>query len=373
MKRIWTALLCLLLLPACSLAFDLTPYELEPLGIYDFAHQVLPIARGEYIRIHSHSIPGDTILHTLDYYKNGQLHLQLLLPEYKYAGYSSFFLQDGSVGVMQLTDRIEGTQIWKKDYTLFTLSGGELINPRTFEGEPYMLKRFDGGYAGVRGDGDELSELLIYDEALSLRLRHPLPLNNTRIQAAFSAGEDVFVLILHQGMKPDVIAMRISADNTVAWTYTYAEEAYHYNDLHPDGQRGALMTGSLASDYKQYRVTHLNADGECDWNKTLSVKKAVIHPIQAVAQGDGTVTLYGSAVAKSRDLFTVFAMNMDAQGNVLSLDVRDYSAREDTSPEILFSSDGTPYVHSIVVDSRPAVLVPFDDLPKAQDPGITLK
>lgn len=225
----------------------------------------------------------------------------------------------------------------------------------------------------MRGDGDELSELLIYDEALNLRLRHTLPLSDARLQTAFSQNGDIFVLILHQGMKPDVIAMRIKADYTIAWTYTYKDNAYHYNTLHTDGQDGVLMTGALDSDYKQYRVTHLTADGKCNWNKTLSVKKAIAHPTRAVAQKDGSTTLYGYAVANSRGLFTIFTMNMDAQGNVLSIDVRDYSARKDISPKILFSYDNTPFVYSFESEDFPAVLVPFEDLPKTKDPGITLK
>jgi len=373
MKKLLVMFLFCILLPAWALAFDLMPYILEPLGTYDFTHNVLPIARDEYLRTHSHTDPGDSVSYTLDHWKDGDQLLHLSLPEYKYAAYTPFFLHDGAIGVMKQVDRIEGSKIWKQDYTLYDLIGGELHNPRTFEGSPYILKRFIGGFAGVRGDGDNLSELLIYDETLNLRLRYTLPLSNARLQAAFSQGNDVFVLILHQGMEPDVIAMRIKEDYTVAWTYTYKENAYHYNTLHTDGQNGALMTGSLNSDYTQYRVTHLTADGECDWNKTLSVKKAIAHPSRAVSQEDGSTTLYGYVVANSRGLFTIFAMNMDAQGNVLSIDVRDYSSRKDISPKILFSHDNTPFVYSFETDNLPAILVPFEDLPKAKDPGITFK
>ena len=373
MKRLLSVMLCCLLLPSSALAFDLTPYELESLGMYDFTHDVLPIARNEYMHVHAHSMPDDSIIQTLDHRKDGSLILQLILPNDTRTGYTPIALQNGTIGVMQQTVRPEGTQIWKRDYTLYDLVGSGLTNPRTFEGQPYMLKQFDGGFAGVRGDGDELSELLIYDEALNLRARHTLPLADARIQAAFSHGSDVYVLICQQGMNTDVIAMRISAENTIAWTYTYADGKYNYNSLHPDGQGGALMIGSLVSDYKQYRVTHLTPDGKCDWSKTLSVKNAVVHPRESAIQADGTVTLYGNAIANSRGLFTVFALNLDAQGNVLGVDVRDYSVRKDNSPEIRLASDGTPFVHSIVIDSRPAVLVPFDDLPEVNDPGITLK
>jgi len=373
MKRMLAMLLCCLLLPAAALAFDLTPYALEPLGEYDFTHSVLPISRSEYIRVHSHSTPDDTIIWTLDRRKDGMRALELTLPRQKHMSYSPVFLPDGAIGIMQQAARIEGTQIWKKDYTLYDLTSGQLVNPRTFEGDPYMLERFEGGFAGVCGEGDELSELLIYDDAMNLRLRCMLPLADARIQAAFSQDGAVFVLILHQGMEPDVIALRIGADNTIDQLFTYTEDTYHYNDLHPDGQGGALLTGALDADYKRYRVTHLTADGACDWSKTLSVKNAVAHPAQAIAQEDGSVTLYGSAIAASRNLYTVFAMNMDAQGNVRSIDVRDYAARGDASPSILFAQDETPFVYSFVVDERPAVLVPFDDLPKTDDPGITLQ
>lgn len=371
MKRFWIALMLCLLLPAWALAFNLTPYQLEPLGEYDFTHSVLPISRSEYLRFHSHSIPGDTIIWTLDHWKDGRQHLELKPPKQEYTGYTPLFLPGGAIGVLQHRDREK--QIWKQDYTLYDLAGGGLVNPRTFEGNPYMIKRFDSGFAGVCGETGQPSELLVYDEAMNLRLRHILPLTDARLQGAFSHNGEVFVLILHQGMDPDVFALRVRADNTVAWTYAYDETAYHYNTLHTDGQGGMMLTGSLESDYKQYRVMHLNADGECDWAKTLSAKKAIAHPTKAIAKDDGSLTLYGYVVAKSRGLFTVYALNMDAQGNVLSIDVRDYSACKDTAPQLLFSHDGTPFVYSFAVDSRPAVLVPFDDLPRAKDPGITLK
>lgn len=375
MKRLFVMLMLCLLLPACAAAFDLSPYALEPLGEYDFTHSVLPISRSEYLRVHSHSIPGDTLVWTLDQWKDGKQHLELKLPKEKYASYTPIFLQGGAIGILKHSDRIEGNLIWKQDYTLYDLVGGELTNPRMFDGRPYILDRFDGGFAGVCGETGQPSELLIYDDALNLRLRHTLPLSEARLQDVFSHNGDVYVLILHQGMEPDVLVLRIRKNNTVAWTYAYNEIAYYYNNLITDGQGGALLTGALESDYKQYRVMHLNADGACDWAKTLSAKKAIVHPTKTIVKGDGTVTLYGYVVAKSRGLFNVYALNIDAQGNVLSVDMRDYSARADTAPKLLFSHDGTPFVYSRggLYSGGKGFLVPFNDLPTISPPAFTFQ
>ena len=135
-----------------------------------------------------------------------------------------------------------------------------------------------------------------------------------------------------------------------------------------------LLLGPLASDYKQYRIVRIDRAGNACWERTLSAPDVIVAPLCAVESGGGMVTLYGRCIAKSRGLYTVFALSLDAFGTPAVLDVRDYSARADTGPSILRAQDGTMLVHSEqYTQEERAVLVPFAALPRAEDPGITLR
>lgn len=374
MKRIWAAVMLCLLFPAGAMAFDLTPYELMQSDPYDLIGSFTPVSSHEYLQVLASVMPDGSTAKSLQHWKDRQLLCNLALPQLGATGYSLIWQDDGSIHVLQRTDRLENGKLWKDDLTLHDFSGQELTHPRPLEGNPYILRCFGGGFAGIRGSSSEPSELLIYDESEALRFRCMLPFADAHLQDVFAQDGSVYVLLTPKGLDTSTLSMCISPDHTVAWTYEDDGSVAACNALHPDGQGGALLSGSYESDYKKYRITHLNASGECDWIKTLSAKKAIVHPSLAIAEDDGSISLYGYAVAASRELYTVFSLNMDAKGHVLSLDVRDYSARKDTGPSILLARDGTVLVYSNqFIGSRPAVLVPFDDLPKAGDPGITLK
>ena len=71
----------------------------------------------------------------------------------------------------------------------------------------------------------------------------------------------------------------------------------------------------------------MDAQNNVLYQKTLSAPKTVVDISGAQSSPDGSVTLYGSAMANSRGLFTVFRLDLDAQGNVAALDVRDFTTR----------------------------------------------
>ena len=84
-----------------------------------------------------------------------------------------------------------------------------------------------------------------------------------------------------------------------------------------------------------------------------------------------SVTLYGSAMANSRGLFTVFRLNLDAQGNVAALDVRDFTTRATYLYSVKLDPLGNAY--AVAQDYKhPIAVVPFDALPVCDNPGLTL-
>lgn len=264
--------------------------------------------------------------------------------------------------------------MWKNHYTLYDVEDEKLANARTFDGDPYALALYPFGFAGMRDYGENRSELILYDaDTLEPFFRYVAPFDRAFVQDACVSGDAAYLLIKQYGHPslPDCIVLRVT-ENSLDWVYHTTAESYRYNCLFADGQGGVLMKGSLAEDYKCSRLTHLNADGKGYWSKTIYGKKAIIHPSFTVENPDGTATLYGCCVAKSQGLFTVFAAVLSAKGDILSLDVRDYSARADTGPNLLLAQDGTVLVYSFEIDSekQPGVLVPFDALPRAENPGI---
>lgn len=377
MKRLLAAIVLLCLLaPACALAFDLSPYELAPLGNADFVTDLMPLSRGSHLLIYNDHQEDDPYIYRLQRWENGTLTLDYQLPSKQYARYSPILYQDGSLAVLQSTGRIEAFSQWKNDYILYDFDGGQLVRPREFEGSPYWLLFYGSGFAGIGEHGEGESELILYDDSgRRAFFRYTIPFENAFVQDAFESRGVISLLIKQYGSPsiPDCILLRVRADGEMEWVYHTTDEGSRYNNLLADGQGGFIMTGSLVSDYKQYTATHLNAAGKGYWSKTLSTPNAITHPSVTRENPDGTATLYGYCVAASRGLYTIFAMTLDAQGNTLALDVRDYSARADTSPKILLSPEGEAFVYSYTQPDLNEVLIPFDDLPIAEDPGITLE
>lgn len=383
MKRIAAALLlALALAPACALAFDLSPYIL-PHGEWDESYSPpVPLSADDYLQTYFH--PSEDFEATLNFehrllrVKEGARVLDIPLDDPPDAGFNPLLYEDGRFGLLQSVGYGEETkEMWKHHYTVYDVEGETLANPRTLDGDPYALALYPFGFAGMRDYDEDQSELVLYDaKTLGPFFRYVVPFGRAFVQDACQSGGAVYLLLRQSGHPnlSDCIVLRI-LDGQLDWVYHTTDENYRYNCIFSDGQGGVLLKGSLREDYKRSRLTHLNAAGKGFWSKTLTGKNAVIHPSLTIPNSNGTATLYGTCIARSRGLFTIFAMTIGTQGDVLALDVRDYSARADTGPSLLLAQDGTVLVYSFEIDSehQPGVLVPFDALPKADDPGIVLE
>ena len=377
MKRLLALLILFLLLPACALAFDLSPYIL-PAAEWDESYSPpVPLSANDYLQ--EYFYPGADFEtdfkfeHHLLRVKDGQRVMDIPLSDH--GGYALLYA-DGRIGLMQEISYPEETkEMWKSHHVLYDVEDEALSDPRTFDGDPYTLALYSFGFAGMCHSGEDQSELVLYgDKTLAPLFRYTVPFSRAYVQDACVSGDAAYILIKQHGRPslPDCILLRITQDG-LDWTWHTTDEKYRYNVITPDGQGGVLLKGSLNEDYKRSRITRVNASGNECWNKTLHGKNAVIHPYLTTGNPDGTVTLYGSCIARSRALYTLFAMTIDAEGHVLALDVRDYSARADTGPTIMPAHDGTILVYSIDTKEQPGVLVPFDALPKAEDPGIGME
>ena len=140
--------------------------------------------------------------------------------------------------------------------------------------------------------------------------------------------------------------------------------------LLPDRQGGFFcMDGYRGGGYEPESLMHYRGDGTYDRTLTLTGNRVVVHACVSSAGGDsGFCTLYGTAVANSRKVYTAFAMTLDEDCNVTRLDVRKIDpAYGDYSPLILLARDGTPYVYieSYTRRSLWPVLIPFSMLKKS--------
>ena len=378
MNRLLAALLLCLLAPACALAFDLSPYELPAYAEGEFSFGITPLTADTSVLVVGKMVrrgddPNDLIsASTLRFIERGHVVREVPLPVTVSASYAAVLQAGGMLRSISYSER----EAWMNTYALFDLSGDALVNERAFEGNPYELFALSDSFAGVCAREAGTSELIVYDADAQPFFRCGLPFERARVQDAVRSGDALYLLIKQQGQPrvSDCLLLRITRSGSLSWTYRTTDEVFRFNNIEPDGQGGVLLLGPLAADYKQTRVVRIDRAGNACWERTLSAPDVIVAPLCAVESGGGMVTLYGRCIAKSRGLYTVFALSLDAFGTPAVLDVRDYSARADTGPSILRAQDGTMLVHSEqYTEKERAVLVPFAALPRAEDPGITLR
>lgn len=140
----------------------------------------------------------------------------------------------------------------------------------------------------------------------------------------------------------------------------------------PDRNGGFfLLDGYLPGDYTPVSLMHYRADGQQDRRISIAGKRLVTGILAgSVDPCSGLCTLYGSAVAHSRKVYTVFAMTLDDDLNVAALDVRKIDpAYGDYCPQIYTAPDGTAWV--LIRETAGnygllPVLIPFSKLKKSK-------
>lgn len=117
-------------------------------------------------------------------------------------------------------------------------------------------------------------------------------------------------------------------------------------------------------------LTRIDAQGNLLWQKTLAVPDVIAALSVVELHEGGSTTVYGRAVAHSKKLYTAFRIEIDAQGHITSREFRDC-----TTPAALdydLSADVNGQVSLITYD-QVSLVVPFEDLPIHDDPGLVLE
>ena len=106
-------------------------------------------------------------------------------------------------------------------------------------------------------------------------------------------------------------------------------------------------------------------DGNLRFAKSLKAKDINLSVTQAVARDDGSATVYGRAERSSQGLFRAFKLELNASGQILSRDVRDFTTRADYRYTVRLDPLDNAYV--VTEDENPIAIVPFEDLPVLND------
>ena len=141
-----------------------------------------------------------------------------------------------------------------------------------------------------------------------------------RISECVPLEEDVFLLEVLKTAQGNNVLVCVDRGK-VRYRLKIPSESYMQI---PDGQGGFLSTVDWPSgDYSPVKLNHYDRAGRMDRTLELSGREVTVEVFGSVADRDtGLCTLYGTAVANSRKVYTAFAMTLDADLNVTGLDVR---------------------------------------------------
>lgn len=146
-----------------------------------------------------------------------------------------------------------------------------------------------------------------------------------------------------------------------------------FNDtIEFDANGGLIVCTAPSEDYTVEQITRFDAENRVLYQKTLSAPKTIVSVTDAFPSADGSVTLYGTAMANSRKLFTLYRLDLDAQGNIAAVDIRDFTTRVGYLYDVRADAQG--HIYAIARDyKKPIAVVPFEDLPAHDDPGLILE
>ena len=109
------------------------------------------------------------------------------------------------------------------------------------------------------------------------------------------------------------------------------------------------------------------------YRMSLQAANAIVAVSQVQFLPNHETVLMGSAFANSRKLFTIFKLHVDAQGNILSRDIRDFTTHATYRYDKVLDTFGNLYAVTRDTDAYPIAVVPFEDLPAHDDPGLILE
>ncbi len=287
-------------------------------------------------------------------------------------GHTPFATQEGRLGLFSYTGRnsLFRLQWWENGQLIPCLEEKDISRPKVLRTCAMAVRKAEPQLACWNLDG-------------TLRFTLPLDTGNTTLYDAAETQDGSLLLAIQAADGPsdrDWEVLRLSAQGAVLLRAAVSDLEGFSNDnqrfLAPDGQGGFYFFAAPSADYKQNILQHLDAQGKRIFSKALRAENAIVDINLAENDGQGNMILYGTVFADSRGLFRAFALTVDAQGNILARDFRDFTTPCGYNYYLLATADGEKAVLAYDADASPGMVwyqVPFDALPCAEDPGVTLE
>ena len=372
MKRFFLAVFfVLLLLSSSALAqIDLKPYEIPSAVYASFS-----------ILIH----PGMYLVQNNGRFNDGQAPTSVTLWADGQKTYEKVFNDDADFRLFDIFALDENTL----GYILFKWEGSNLIRQYvqiTADGDKPLFTlpsdavspclSSDGVY--VIRQGGEQASVCLYDGRGNLQFESPLnAARPTGLGYVPLPDGSLSVLVCESLSIEDTIASleRIRPDgSSTSVRLAQTDDATPLSGrLFDDGSGMITFRTSDDSRYFYDKLVRFDAQGRILWTKALRADKAIVSAAHMELCGD-SIELYGTAMANSRKLFTVFKLEIDANGNIVSRDIRDFTTRSTYLYDVTLDLQGNPYAQTLSSDADHLVAaVPFEDLPVHDDPGLVLE
>ena len=370
--KLFALLTALSLVSAPAFAeIDLTPYELP--SEYGSSVQVISPALTLVLTDKSHGRNNENTLPTsITLYDEGKIGLQIELPDYAADGtrqlYDLFAASPTRYGLITYQPNSETIRPVRFQLLLGNgLTKGITLNSSPgyyrFTSDCILNRRYEGETQFV--DQYYLEGDLISSTPIPLHLSGPY-------------------------------AYTVLPDNTLVYVPD-CEDGLHFQHLSSDGtllsdlpiphSTDAIVPkvffsddGGILCQYQvgdPYQSSVLNCADEQNallWSKTLSAPNAIVAVSQVQFLPNHETVLMGSAFANSRKLFTIFKLHVDAQGNILARDIRDFTTHATYRYDEVLDTFGNLYAVTRDTDyKKPIAVVPFEDLPAHDDPGLVLE
>ena len=257
-------------------------------------------------------------------------------------------------------------------YTLYDWTDRGLEHPVPLPIDPVSVTRMgqvrvlDRYVAAETADEQGNAVLTLYNSRGEAVRRWKLPLPREDYLIRFRPLEEERMLVTYTSLGDSRSYELLLLDpEGVRWHKTYSE----LPSLFSDRRGGFFQTRKQSSDaYSPLELVRMDADFNVLSRGTLRGNRVVLGlGVQAYDAAADRYPFFGSAVANSRQVYTVFRLITDGSLNPISLDVRGLSKEYgDYSPYFFPSPQGTLFVFTHGNSLSPA-LVPFDALPPATD------
>ena len=368
---VFSALFALfVLVSACAFAeIDLTPYELP--SEYGSSVQVISPTLTLVLTDKEYSIDSKNTLPTsVTLYDKGKIGLQIDLPDYAEDGtrqlYEIFAASPTRYGLITYQPNAKTVRPIRFQLLLgngltkgVTLTSG--IGYYCFTSDSLLNRRYEGDTLFIDRyylDGDLISST-------------PLPLDLSAPHAYTVLPDSTLTYV--PKCEDGLHFQHLSADGTLLSDLLIPHSADVINPkVYFSDESGMLCQYQVGDPYQSSVLNCADEQNTLLWSKTLSAPNAIVSVAQVQFLPNHETVLMGSAFAKSRKLFTIFKLHVDAQGNILSRDIRDFTTHATYRYDEVLDTLGNLYAVTRDTEDYPIAVVPFEDLPVHEDVGLTL-